>query len=94
MRVNGRAAISTDPDLCGSFAMRGHPATSVIVVTVDAVYPQCPKALVRGKIWDETAKIPKNALPSVGEMMQALDAGFDGEAYEAAYPARMERTIY
>jgi hypothetical protein len=27
-------------------------------------------------------------------MMQALDPGFDGAAYEAAYPARMERTIY
>jgi uncharacterized protein len=94
MRVNGRARISTDPELCASFAMRENPATSVIVVAVDAVYPQCPKALVRSKLWDEGSKVPRHALPTVGEMMQALDAGFDGAAYEAAYPARMERTIY
>jgi uncharacterized protein len=94
MRVNGRATISTDQELCGSFAMRGNPATSVIVVTVDAVYPQCPKALVRSRLWDEASRVPREALPSVGEMMQALDPGFDGAAYEAAYPGRMERTIY
>jgi uncharacterized protein len=94
MRVNGRAEISTDPELCASFAMRGNPATAVIVVTVEAVYPQCQKALVRSKLWDESSKRDKRALPTIGEMMQALDAGFDGAAYEAAYPARMERTIY
>jgi uncharacterized protein len=94
MRVNGRAEISVDPELCASFAMRGNPATAVIVVTVEAVYPQCQKALVRSKLWDEPAKLDKRALPTIGEMMQALDSGFDGAAYEAAYPARMERTIY
>jgi uncharacterized protein len=94
MRVNGRAEISVDPELCASFAMRGNPATAVIVVTVEAVYPQCQKALVRSKLWDETSKLDNRSLPTIGEMMQALDSGFDGAAYEAAYPARMERTIY
>jgi uncharacterized protein len=94
MRVNGRAAISTDPALCESFAMRGNPATSVIIVMVERVYPQCPKALVRSKLWDASAQIARETLPSMGEMMEALDPGFDGKAYEAAYPARVERTIY
>lgn len=94
MRVNGRAAISTDPELCASFAMRGNPATSVIIITVERVYPQCPKALMRSKLWDPAVQIPRNALPSVGEMMEAIDPAFDGKAYEEAYPARVERTIY
>jgi hypothetical protein len=94
MRVNGRAEILVDAELCASFAMRGNPATAVIVVTVEAVYPQCQKALVRSRLWDESAKLDKQALPTIGEMMQALDPEFDGAAYEAAYPARMERTIY
>jgi uncharacterized protein len=94
MRVNGRAAISTDPELCASFAMRGNPATSVIIITVERVYPQCPKALMRSKLWDPAVQIPRNALPTVGEMMEALDPTFDGKAYEEAYPARVERTIY
>jgi uncharacterized protein len=94
MRVNGRATILTDAELCGSFAMRGNPASSVIVVKVERVYPQCPKALVRSKLWDGEHRLAKGDLPSIGEMMQALDPGFDGAAYEAAYPARMDRTIY
>ena len=94
MRVNGRAAISVNTELCASFAMRGNPPTSVIIVTVESVYPQCQKALVRSKLWSEESKIERPALPSLGTMMQALDPAFDGAQYEAEYPARMERTIY
>lgn len=94
MRVNGRARISADPELCASFAMRGNPATSVIVVTVETIYPQCPKALVRSRLWNPDVQIPRSALPSTGEMMRAIDPAFDAETYEAEYPARMERTIY
>lgn len=94
MRVNGRARISADPDLCASFAMRGNPATTVIAVTVESIYPQCPKALVRSRLWNPDAQIPRSALPSTGEMMRAIDPAFDAETYEAEYPARMERTIY
>jgi uncharacterized protein len=94
MRVNGRATLSTDEAICESFAMRGNPPICVIVVHVESVYPQCQKALVRSKLWDQETQIPRNTLPSLGEMMQALDPTFEGAAYEAAYPARMEKTIY
>jgi uncharacterized protein len=94
MRVNGRAKITTDKPLCESFAMRGNPPTSVIVVSVESVYPQCQKALVRSKLWDESTHVARDALPTFGEMMQALDPGFDGATYEANYPARMAQTIY
>ncbi len=94
MRVNGRAVISVNPALCESYAMRGNPPTSVIVVTVESVYPQCQKALVRSKLWSDEARAAQPVLPSVGTMMQALDPAFDGAQYEADYPARMEKTIY
>jgi PPOX class probable FMN-dependent enzyme len=94
MRVNGRARISADPELCASFAMRGNPATTVIVVTVESIYPQCPKALVRSRLWNPEVQIPRSALPSTGEMMKAIDPAFDAETYESEYPARMERTMY
>lgn len=94
MRVNGRARITTDDALRESFSIRGNPPTSVIVVDVERVYPQCQKALVRGRLWDPSTHVPRETLPSIGEMMQALDPSFDGAAYEAEYPARMERTIY
>lgn len=94
MRVNGRAVISTDPTLCGSFAMRNNPPTSVIVVSVESCYPQCQKALVRSHLWDPAHRVPRESLPSVGDMMKAIDPAFDAATYEAEYPARMERTLY
>src|SRR5271167_363452 len=43
IRVIGRAAISTDPELAAGFAVNGKAPTCVIVVTVERVYYQCTK---------------------------------------------------
>jgi uncharacterized protein len=95
MRVNGRAELSTDPALCAPFAMEGKIPKCVIVVYVERAYTQCQKALVRGRIWDASTHIAASDLPSTGEMMQRLAKdGFDGKAYDTAYPERMKATIY
>jgi uncharacterized protein len=94
MRVNGRATLTTDKALCDSFAMRGNPPLCVIRVSVESVYPQCQKALARSKLWDEAARVPRDSLPSIGDMMKAIDPAFDAVTYESDYPARMGRTIY
>jgi hypothetical protein len=94
LRVNGRAVLSTETALCESFAMQGKAPRCVIVITAERVYTQCPKALVRSRLWDPAAQIARSELPSSGEMMQRLDAGFDGKAYDAAYPERLKQTIY
>src|SRR5437763_13523577 len=52
IRVIGRAAISADPTLCSEFALHGKVPRVVLVVTVDRVYYQCPKALVRSQLWE------------------------------------------
>ena len=52
MRINGTAVIDTDPQLCESFAMEGKVPRSVIAVTVERIYFQCQKALVRSHLWD------------------------------------------
>ena len=95
MRVNGRARLASNPELCASFAMEGKNPKCVIVVTVERAYTQCQKAIVRSKLWDPAMHIPKSALPTVGEMMERLSNGdFDGKAYDEEYPERMKRTIY
>lgn len=94
MRVNGRAAISVEKALCESFAMRGNPANCVIVVTIEAIYPQCPKALVRSRLWDATTQIPRDALPTIGDMIRAIDPTFEAASYDAGFPARMAQTLY
>jgi PPOX class probable FMN-dependent enzyme len=95
MRINGTARIVTDPTLRDSFAMEGKAPATVIVTTVDRIYYQCPKALVRSKLWDPETRIDRSSLPTTGQMQRALvGESFDAEAYDRDYPAHMKRTIY
>src|SRR6476646_10673074 len=72
LRINGRAEISADPDLCASFAERGNAPRTALVVSVDRIYFQCPKALVRSRLWSADAQIARSDLPSTGEILEAL----------------------
>jgi PPOX class probable FMN-dependent enzyme len=95
LRINGRATISVDPDLCASFDMNGKTPRSVIVVTVERVYFQCQKALARSRLWDPEARIERKELPSAGDILQKLSKNdFDGDAYDKNYPERLKKTIY
>ena len=95
LRINGRAAIVVDPNLCESFAMQGKLPRSVLVVTVGRIYFQCQKALVRSHLWDAEAQIARSELPSTGKILQALSGNsIDGEKYDRDYPERLKNTIY
>lgn len=95
LRVNGTAVLSTDDDLRGSFAMGDKLPATVIVVTTTAVYTQCPKALIRSRLWDPAGHRDVDDLPSVGRIMERITNGqIDGAALDAAYPERVRQTIY
>src|SRR5215211_528172 len=64
IRVNGRAEISIDPTLLQSSVVEGKAPRSVIVVSVDRVYYQCAKAIVRSRLWDASRHIDRSTLPS------------------------------
>ena len=95
LRINGRAKISVDPELCASFDMNGKTPRSVIIVTADRVYFQCQKALARSRLWDPEAQVERKELPTAGKILQSLSRDeFDGEAYDRNYPERLKKTIY
>jgi len=98
IRLSGKAEIIIDEELCNSFSIQGKPASSVISITVEKVYFQCPKALVRSKLWDSSVHIKRTELPSTGEMVKAFasmnNVEFDGDAYDKNYPERIKKTIY
>lgn len=95
LRINGTAEIINDPALNESFAFQGKLPRSVVKVTADRVYFQCPKALVRSRLWDPGAQIKRSDLPSSGEILEALSGGkFDGAEYERNYPKRQAETLY
>ena len=95
LRINGQAEVINDPALNESFAFKGKLPRTVLKVTADAVYFQCPKALVRSRLWDPSVQIARSELPSSGEILEALAQGtFDGKSYDANYPKRLEETMY
>jgi PPOX class probable FMN-dependent enzyme len=95
MRVNGRAAISTDPELLESFKIDGKAPRCVIVVTIERAYFQCAKAIVRSKLWDPATRIERAKLPSTGAMVAALTKGkVDAETYDREAPARIKAQLY
>ncbi len=95
LRVNGTAAVSVDPALIGRFPFRGTLPRSVIVVTAQTVYFQCPKALVRSDLWNPDKRVDRKTLPSAGTIMASItDGKLGGDEYDRAYPERLRATIY
>jgi PPOX class probable FMN-dependent enzyme len=95
IRVNGSAVISIDPELCESFSHAGKAPRSVLVVTVDRVYYQCPKAIVRSRLWDPATQIDRNTLPSPGTILANISNGaIGGPEHDRTAPERLKATIY
>ncbi|MFE6052365.1 MSMEG_1061 family FMN-dependent PPOX-type flavoprotein [Kitasatospora sp. NPDC056446] len=68
LRVNGRACVSTDPELLGQLTAVGKPPRSAIVVAVEEVYAHCPKAFLRSSAWKPENWLAKDAQPSSAEV--------------------------
>ncbi len=95
IRVNGKAELVTDRTLMESFTSHGKLPRLVIVVTIDCIYFQCPKALVRSALWDLNSQTLRSDIPTAGQMIRGLrDQDFDADAYDKAYPENLRKTIY
>ena len=95
LRVNGRAEISVDPVLLDSFAVDDKAPRSVTVITVDSVYFQCARALVRSELWNPARHRDPKELPSAGQILAALsDDKVGGEPYDREWPERAAKTLW
>lgn len=94
LRINGRAVVTTDPDLTGRFAVGDKRPVTVILVSIDAVYFQCARALIRSRLWEAEARVPRDRVPTAGEMTRSAMPDFDADAYDAALPARQRSSLY
>ncbi|MCJ2088792.1 pyridoxamine 5'-phosphate oxidase family protein [Methylobacterium sp. E-005] len=95
LRVNGRAVISADPDLLASFSVDGHAPRTALVITVEAIYFQCARAIIRAGLWDPESRIDPASLPSPGAILGALTAGeVGGPRYDAEWPERAAKTMW
>ena len=95
LRVNGRARLSIEPALLDSFAVEDKPPRSVMVMTVDAVYFQCARALVRSELWNPARHVDAKSLPSAGQILAALSQDrVGGETYDREWPGRAAKTMW
>jgi len=93
LRVNGTAAISTDPVLLERFAVNNQLPKTVLRIAVDTVFFQCSRAILRAGLWDVTTQIPRQSLPSTGSILRQI-AEIDGDAYDKALPERLKNSLY
>tara|TARA_R110002072_G_scaffold242228_3_gene400993 strand:+ start:600 stop:1220 length:621 start_codon:yes stop_codon:yes gene_type:complete len=94
LRVNGRARLTTDPDLLESFTFGDKAPVTVLIVEIEAVYFQCARAIKRAKLWDSAMQLQKGDVPTAGQMTKGALPGFDADAYDAALPVRQQSTLW
>jgi len=85
LRVNGTATITIDPALLAPLAAQGKTPQAAIVVTVEEVYFQCGKALVRSDLWNPDRRVDRRSLPSLGRIL--------ADELNLAHGAELEKAI-
>jgi uncharacterized protein len=70
LRVNGVAETSLDPALLAHWTVNGKHPRSVLRVTVREAFLHCGKAILRSKLWEESAKVDRRVLPTYGQMLK------------------------
>ena len=95
LRVNGRAHLGVEPALLASFAVEDKAPRSVMVMTVEAVYFQCARALVRSELWNPARHVDPRSLPSAGQILAALSQErVGGETYDREWAGRAAKTMW
>ncbi len=95
LRVNGRAQVSVAPQLLTSFTFEGKAPRSVIVLTVDEIYFQCARAIVRSDLWNPDKRIDPKSLPTPGQILADMSENrVGGEAYDTAWPERARQSLW
>lgn len=95
LRINGRAEVSIAPELLASFVVQGQAPRSVVVITVESVYFQCARAIVRSELWNAEKHVDRTVLPTAGQILAELsEARVGGAAYDAEWPERAAKTLW
>ncbi len=85
LRINGTAALSTDPQLLQGMAINDRVPTLAIVVTVSEVFLHCAKAFRRSRLWDPEARQDRKEMPTLLKMILDQTTGAPSD------PAEMHR---
>ena len=91
-RVNGTAEIIDDAELLAGSEVDGKIPKLGLLVSIEEVYTQCPKALIRSELWNPERHIDRSELPRHGEILRLLnDPDLDVDEFERERAARYAR---
>jgi PPOX class probable FMN-dependent enzyme len=95
LRVNGRAQISVHPGLLASFNADGKAPRTVIIMTVDEIYFQCARAIVRSDLWNPDKRVDPKTLPTPGQILADMsDNRVGGGDYDKVWPERARQSLW
>ncbi|VIO81421.1 pyridoxamine 5'-phosphate oxidase family protein [Bradyrhizobium ivorense] len=95
LRINGRAYVTAEPELLASFTMEGKTPRTVIVMTVDEIYFQCARAIVRSDLWNPDKWVDPRTLPTPGQILAEMSENtVGGDKYDREWPERARQTMW
>lgn len=93
LRVNGKARATRDAALLAPSTVQGRAPVTGLLVAVEEAYFHCGKALIRSKLWDPAARVPRDSFPTLGRIIadqtKAVDADEADRNLEEAYRSRL-----
>lgn len=99
LRVNGRAVLTTDPELMAGMSVNGRVPRLAIVVSVSEVFLHCAKAFRRSRLWDPQHFQDRSGMPSLLKMIMDETVGAPASEIEMRkiddeLEADYQRTLY
>lgn len=94
LRVNGRAEVTTDPELLAPSAVNGKPPRTGLVVSLEECFLHCGKALIRSHLWDPARQIERRSFPSLARMIADQIAGVDEREADRVVDDAYRNTLY
>jgi len=94
LRVEGRAELDDDPELCHRLSARGSAALLVTRIKIDAVYFHCAKAFLRSELWKPETWLEQISISFGREISQG--GGLEEqkiEEFDAAVRSRYETDL-
>ena len=89
LRVNGKACLTTDPDVLDACAVKDRRPKAAIGVTVVEQFMHCAKAFRRSELWQRDSWPTRDSLPSLGCILKDQIPGI-GDVDAVAIDASLE----
>jgi uncharacterized protein len=65
------------------------------VITVEDIYFQCARAIVRSDLWNPEKHVNPKTLPTAGQILAEMsDNRVGGDDYDRAWPERARRSLW